>query len=265
MATAKLVSVLLKDLEAERAKSAALGIALDEARAALAAEKASDTITVWKDGTWKRWSMAAAVHAQDDPDWLSTIPVEESGSAGGGDAWRCDGQHVPAVHFNASRLTPEDQARLVEAIERDAGQLVVPQGLLHEHVPATCVSTVGLPWEATMQHVAVHAVAGFQMECDLPALEYYAHWRPGDIADGGNGSQWRVVAVEERLNGQRGKLVCVQAGNAAPASPSKDVCDHIGKPVKVELATEPICVCPHGHQGVHVAGCGWKAWKEGQG
>lgn len=32
-------------------------------------------ITVWKDGTWKAWTALDATYAQDDPDWLSTIPL----------------------------------------------------------------------------------------------------------------------------------------------------------------------------------------------
>lgn len=34
-------------------------------------------ITVWKDGTWKVWSVGDAEHAQNDPEWLVTIPLSE--------------------------------------------------------------------------------------------------------------------------------------------------------------------------------------------
>jgi hypothetical protein len=32
-------------------------------------------ITVWKDGTWQLWSAGDAYYAQNDPDWLVTIPL----------------------------------------------------------------------------------------------------------------------------------------------------------------------------------------------
>lgn len=32
-------------------------------------------ITVWKDGNWKQWRSADAAYAQNDPDWLVTIPL----------------------------------------------------------------------------------------------------------------------------------------------------------------------------------------------
>lgn len=35
------------------------------------------SITVWKNGTWKYWDNLSAIHAQDDPDWLVTIPLQK--------------------------------------------------------------------------------------------------------------------------------------------------------------------------------------------
>ena len=34
-------------------------------------------ITVWKDGSWRCWGMMDAHYAQNDPDWLLTLPVRE--------------------------------------------------------------------------------------------------------------------------------------------------------------------------------------------
>jgi len=34
-------------------------------------------ITVWKDGRYKFWSAADAAYAQNDPDWLATIPLTQ--------------------------------------------------------------------------------------------------------------------------------------------------------------------------------------------
>lgn len=33
-------------------------------------------ITVWKDGGWKQWSATDAHYAENDPNWLVTIPLE---------------------------------------------------------------------------------------------------------------------------------------------------------------------------------------------
>lgn len=38
-------------------------------------------ITVWKDGRYKFWSAADAAYAQNDPDWLSTIPLAQQPAA----------------------------------------------------------------------------------------------------------------------------------------------------------------------------------------
>lgn len=35
-------------------------------------------ITVWKDGSWKQWRSADAAYAQNDPDWLVTIPLPDA-------------------------------------------------------------------------------------------------------------------------------------------------------------------------------------------
>ncbi len=35
------------------------------------------SITVWTDGTWKVWSSLDAYYAQEDADWLVTIPCAE--------------------------------------------------------------------------------------------------------------------------------------------------------------------------------------------
>ncbi len=32
-------------------------------------------ITVWKDGTWKAWSVGDAYYARNDPEWLAEIPL----------------------------------------------------------------------------------------------------------------------------------------------------------------------------------------------
>lgn len=34
-------------------------------------------ITVWKDGGWKIWRRIDAHYAENDPDWLVTIPLPE--------------------------------------------------------------------------------------------------------------------------------------------------------------------------------------------
>lgn len=34
-------------------------------------------ITVWKDGTWKLWSDGDAYYAQNDSNWLATIPLKD--------------------------------------------------------------------------------------------------------------------------------------------------------------------------------------------
>lgn len=33
------------------------------------------SITVWENGTWKKWSALDAHHAENDSDWLATIPL----------------------------------------------------------------------------------------------------------------------------------------------------------------------------------------------
>ncbi|MCA7083412.1 hypothetical protein K7G19_07340 [Cupriavidus sp. DB3] len=38
-------------------------------------------ITVWKDGRYKFWSAADAAYAQNDPDWLATIPLAQQPAA----------------------------------------------------------------------------------------------------------------------------------------------------------------------------------------
>lgn len=35
------------------------------------------SITIWKDGSWKVWAYLDAYYAQNDPDWLTTISLEE--------------------------------------------------------------------------------------------------------------------------------------------------------------------------------------------
>ena len=34
-------------------------------------------ITVWKDGTWMVWGVLDAYYAQNDPEWLVTIPLKD--------------------------------------------------------------------------------------------------------------------------------------------------------------------------------------------
>lgn len=34
-------------------------------------------ITVWKDGTWQVWGALDAYYAQNDPNWLLTIPLKD--------------------------------------------------------------------------------------------------------------------------------------------------------------------------------------------
>lgn len=34
-------------------------------------------ITVWKDGSWRSWGAMDAYYSQNDPDYLTTIPVKE--------------------------------------------------------------------------------------------------------------------------------------------------------------------------------------------
>lgn len=34
-----------------------------------------ETITVWKDGTWKCWRNLDATYVTDDPNWLVNIPL----------------------------------------------------------------------------------------------------------------------------------------------------------------------------------------------
>lgn len=34
-----------------------------------------NAITVWKDGTWKVWQATDAHYAENDPEWLVTIPL----------------------------------------------------------------------------------------------------------------------------------------------------------------------------------------------
>ena len=36
-------------------------------------------ITVWKDGTWCLWTAGDAVIAENDPEWLLTIPLDSEG------------------------------------------------------------------------------------------------------------------------------------------------------------------------------------------
>ena len=33
-------------------------------------------ITVWKDGSWKNWQKLDAKYAEQEADWLCTIPLE---------------------------------------------------------------------------------------------------------------------------------------------------------------------------------------------
>jgi hypothetical protein len=41
-----------------------------------------NAITVWKDGTWKVWQATDAHYAENDPEWLVTIPSADKGSVG---------------------------------------------------------------------------------------------------------------------------------------------------------------------------------------
>lgn len=40
-------------------------------------------ITVWRDGSWKVWRSLDATYAENDPDWLLTIPLPVDGGQHG--------------------------------------------------------------------------------------------------------------------------------------------------------------------------------------
>lgn len=40
-----------------------------------------EAVTVWRDGRYKFWSAADAAYAQNDPDWLATIPLTQQPAA----------------------------------------------------------------------------------------------------------------------------------------------------------------------------------------
>jgi hypothetical protein len=46
-------------------------------------------ITVWKDGTWKVWGAMDTFYAQSDPDYLTTITLDEIDTAAKEDTAPC--------------------------------------------------------------------------------------------------------------------------------------------------------------------------------
>lgn len=57
-------------------------------------------ITVWNDGTWKVWSATDAHYAENEPNWLVTIPLSEAGKCQHPD---CDLPGLVPHHLHAGR------------------------------------------------------------------------------------------------------------------------------------------------------------------